>query len=87
MDKSRKTFREFLELSENKKGSFGKDVDGTEATRRDKVEGAEEYKIQRKSQEGQNRARGRAAQNRAIRDWQKQNGLEGTNVMPPWFRK
>ena len=31
--------------------------------------------------------RGKAAQNRAIREWQKQNGLEGTNVMPPWYKK
>jgi len=87
MDKSRKTFREFLELSENKKRNPGKKIDGTDATDRADVEGAEDYKIQRKSQEGQNRARGKAAQNRAIRRWQKENGLEGTNVMPPWFRK
>lgn len=87
MDKSRKSFREFLELSENKKGNHGKRIDGTEATHGSDVEGAEDYKIQRKSQKGQNIARGKAAQNRAIREWQKQNGLEGTNVMPPWYKK
>ena len=56
MDKSRKSFREFLELSENKKGNHGKRIDGTEATHGSDVEGAEDYKIQRKSQKGQNMA-------------------------------
>jgi len=85
MDKSRKTFREFLELSENRKP--GKRIDGTDATRRSDVEGGALYKANRKSQEARNRAKGRDAQEKAIREWQKQNGLEGTNVMPPWYRK
>lgn len=87
MDKSRKTFREFLELSENKKRNPGKKIDGTDATRRSDVEGGALYKANRKSQEARNRAKGRDAQEKAIRDWQKQNGLEGTNVMPPWYKK
>ena len=85
MDKSRKSFREFLELSENKKRNPGKKIDGTKATRRGDVEGAASYKA--KSQEARNRAKGRDAQEKAIRRWQKENGLEGTNVMPPWYKK
>ena len=54
MDKSRKSFREFLELSENKKETMEKGLMVQRPTHGSDVEGAEDYKIQRKSQKGQN---------------------------------
>lgn len=74
-------------MSKKEQPSFGKKIDGTPARRRVDVKGAANYKGNRKSQLGKNLSNARDSQERAVEKWRKDNGLDGTNTMPPWYGK
>ena len=74
-------------MSKKEQPSFGKKIDGTPARTRSDVKGAANYKGNRKSQLGKNLSNARDAQERAVEKWRKDNGVEGTNAMPPWYGK
>ena len=74
-------------MSKKEQPSFGKKIDGTPARTRSDVKGAANYKGNRKSQLGKNLSNARDSQERAVEKWRKDNGLDGTNTMPPWYGK
>jgi hypothetical protein len=74
-------------MSKKEQPSFGKKIDGTPARRRSDIKGGANYKNNRKSQLGKNLSNARDSQERAVEKWRKDNNLDGTDAMPPWYGK